>query len=79
MRYAGRLQKGGKQFDAGTIAFALGRGEVIAGWDVGVEGMLLGEKRRLTIPAAAGYGARGAPPDIPPNAGLVFDVELLRC
>lgn len=79
VKYAGRLEKSGKQFDAGTIAFGLGRGEVISGWDVGIEGMRVGEKRKLTIPAEAGYGRRGSPPAIPGNSTLVFDVELLRC
>ena len=71
MYYTGRLAKGKKrQFDACTsgkpFAFTLGVGEVIAGWDIGVMGMRPGAKRKLTIPAPAGYGKRGAPPDIPP-------------
>jgi glutaredoxin len=77
VRYEGRLAKNGKRFDKGTIKFGLGRGEVISGWDHGVNGMKRGEKRRLLIPFKMGYGSRGAPPDIPPNADLVFDVELL--
>jgi len=79
VRYDGRLAKNGKRFDKGVIKFKLGRGEVIEGWDKGVNGMLRGEKRRLKIPAAMGYGRRGAPPDIPPNSDLVFEVELLGC
>merc|ERR1712194_849532 len=77
VKYAGRLASNGKQFDKGTIEFRLGVGEVIRGWDDGVADMQVGEKRRLMVPAQLGYGARGAPPDIPRNAALVFDVELL--
>lgn len=72
----------GRKFDSSKdrgqpFEFQLGKGDVIAGWDEGVAGMKVGGTRILTIPSAMGYGARGAGADIPPNAGLVFEVELL--
>jgi FKBP-type peptidyl-prolyl cis-trans isomerase len=81
VHYTGWLLEGGKPFDSSVggdpFSFRLGAGEVIEGWDRGVAGMKVGGKRKLTLPPELGYGARGAPPDIPPNATLVFEVELL--
>lgn len=78
VKYEGRLAKSGKRFDKGTIPFRLGTGEVIRGWDEGVKGMVVGESRRLMVPAHLGYGRQGAPGAIPPNADLVFECELLN-
>ena len=80
MKYVGRLKSNGKIFDQtrgnATFAFRLGVGEVIKGWDVGVKGMRQGDKRRLVIPPQMAYGSSGVRGAIPPNAWLIFDVEL---
>ena len=81
VHYSGWLTDGSpfdSSRDRGTpLTFQLGAGRVIAGWEEGVAGMKVGGRRKLVIPANLGYGARGAPPVIPPSATLVFDVELL--
>src|SRR6266540_685946 len=80
VHYTGWLADGTK-FDSSVgaqpFSFRLGAGEVIEGWDRGVAGMKVGGKRKLTLPPELGYGAKGAPPEIPPNATLLFEVELL--
>lgn len=83
VHYVGALTNG-DEFDASKkhgdkpFEFELGKGRVIKGWDEGVAGMKEGGKRKLTIPPHLGYGARGAGGKIPPNATLVFDVELVE-
>ena len=81
VNYSGTLLNGTKfdsSYDRGVpFSFNLGAGEVIKGWDQGVNGMKVGGKRKLTIPPELGYGAAGAGGVIPPNAVLIFEVELL--
>lgn len=85
VHYTGWLYENGEQgrkFDSSKdrgqpFAFPLGAGHVIRGWDEGVQGMAVGGTRRLVIPSELGYGARGAGGVIPPNATLLFEVELL--
>jgi peptidylprolyl isomerase len=81
VQYVGVNYKNGKEFDASwsrgePFTFTLGAGEVIPGWDQGVEGMKVGGRRELIIPPDLGYGSTGAPPAIPPNETLVFVVDL---
>lgn len=81
VHYVGTLENG-EQFDSSRdrgqpFEFALGTGQVIAGWDEGIQGMRIGGIRELTIPPDLGYGAAGSPPVIPPDSTLLFEVELL--
>jgi peptidylprolyl isomerase len=84
VQYVGVLFENGKQFDASwngnrpgqAFQFPLGAGQVIPGWDQGVVGMRKGGRRKLIIPSELAYGAQGFPPDIPPDAALIFDIDL---
>lgn len=82
VHYTGTL-KDGTKFDSSVdkntpFPFVLGEGKVIKGWDLGVLGMKVGEKRKLVIPPELGYGAAGFPPVIPENAELIFEIEMLK-
>jgi peptidylprolyl isomerase len=82
VNYVGILYKGDKEFNASwetkqPFTFPLGKGAVIKGWDQGIPGMKVGGRRELIIPATLAYGKTGSPPKIPPNAPLIFVVDLL--
>lgn len=82
VHYTGTLHPSGEKFDSSLdrqqpFTFSLGAGQVIKGWDQGVQGMKVGGKRTLIIPPHMGYGASGAGNVIPPNATLKFDIELI--
>ncbi len=85
VKYVGVLFDNGKEFDSSwkggkgqTFQFPLGGGQVIPGWDQGVVGMREGGRRKLIIPAELAYGPQGFPPDIPANAALIFDIDLVE-
>jgi peptidylprolyl isomerase len=83
VQYVGVVYKGGKEFDASwdrgePFSFTLGTGEVIPGWDGGIEGMKVGGRRELIIPPELAYGETGYPPAIAPNETLVFVIDLLE-
>lgn len=83
MHYTGTLHTNGNKFDSSfdrnrPLDFTLGIGQVIKGWDKGLEGMCVGEERKLTIPADMAYGSRAMGSAIPANSALVFDVKLVR-
>ncbi|XP_013414315.1 FK506-binding protein 1A-like [Lingula anatina] len=81
IHYRGTLEDG-TEFDSSysrnsPFAFTIGKGQVIKGWDIGIKGMCIGEKRKLTIPPDKGYGDQGFPPKIPGGATLIFETELI--
>jgi FKBP-type peptidyl-prolyl cis-trans isomerase len=82
VQYTGTLMNGEKfdssyDNDSEPFKVTLGKGDVIKGWDQGIPGMKVGGKRRLRIPPDLGYGSSGSPPKIPPDAGLIFEIELV--
>lgn len=80
IRYTGRFAADNRVFDSSgrkCFSFLAGKGEVIVGLDAGVKGMMPGGKRKIFIPSDLAYGAEGAPPDIPPNSALIFEVEMV--
>jgi FKBP-type peptidyl-prolyl cis-trans isomerase len=82
VNYVGGLYRSSKVFDSSwrrdePFTFGLGQGEVIEGWERGLKGMRVGERRELIIPAALAYGRKGSPPSIPPNSTLIYVVDLL--
>jgi peptidylprolyl isomerase len=83
VHYVGVAFSTGDEFDASwnrgqAFSFKLGKGQVIPGWDAGVQGMKVGGRRKLTIPPDQAYGAQGQPPTIPANATLVFEIDLKK-
>jgi len=83
VHYVGTLYSNAKIFDSSwkrgePFTFTLGAGEVIPGWEQGIEGMRVGSRRELVIPPKLAYGKAGAPPEIPPNETLVFVIDLLE-
>jgi FKBP-type peptidyl-prolyl cis-trans isomerase len=76
VKYEGKLEDGTIFDSSSSFEFTLGAGEVIKGWDQGILSMRVGEKRKLFVPSKLGYGKRGSPPEIPPNADLHFEVML---
>eukprot|EP00667_Euglena_gracilis_P021047 EG_transcript_22910 len=78
VKYKGVVKDGSRFDHSKGFSFVLGEGEVIRGWDIGIEGMRQGERRKLTIPPGLAYGKAGKAPDIPPKATLEFDITLLK-
>jgi FKBP-type peptidyl-prolyl cis-trans isomerase FkpA len=77
LKYRGTFPDG-REFDKGTFKFKIGSGQVIEGFDMGVTGMSVGGKRKITVPPELAYGSRGAGAAVPPNATLVFELEILK-